>query len=112
LESFLESKIDGIILNGVMAENLSHMAQLWKLRETCGLASLKSGYCLKMDVSLPHSHMYHLVETLRAKIDTNGITIGFGHLGDQNLHINISIPDPERIPYVKSIVEPFVYEYL
>lgn len=35
--------------------------------------------------------------------------MGYGHIGDSNLHLNISSPkfDPE----VYSLIEPYVYEY-
>ena len=58
--------------------------------------------------------MYDLVEDMRARFADTGrddvLTHGFGHLGDGNVHMNITSTkgfDPD----VEAIIEPFVYEW-
>jgi len=63
---------------------------------------VKQGYTLKYDVSLSTDHFYHLVDETRAKIRSQNnltqsekdsiVTFGYGHIGDGNLHLNITLP--------------------
>ena len=36
--------------------------------------------------------------------------VGYGHLGDGNLHLNVSAP-AGRTPQLSALIEPFVYEW-
>lgn len=36
--------------------------------------------------------------------------VGYGHLGDGNLHLNVSAP-AGRTPQISALIEPFVYEW-
>ena len=45
----------------------------------------------KYDLSLPPNDMYKLVEETRARMKHLPVTVvGYGHMGDSNLHLNIS----------------------
>lgn len=45
----------------------------------------------KYDLSLPPNDMYKLVEEMRARMKHLPVTVvGYGHMGDSNLHLNIS----------------------
>ena len=53
----------------------------------CGHA----GAVYKYDLSLPPNDMYKLVEEMRARMKHLPVTVvGYGHMGDSNLHLNIS----------------------
>jgi FAD/FMN-containing dehydrogenase len=77
----------------------------------------------KYDVSLPTAEMYDLVEDMRGRVaakvaegagsdfDFSGVSVvGYGHLGDGNLHLNVSSPAGYH-PALEGIIEPFVYEW-
>jgi (R)-2-hydroxyglutarate---pyruvate transhydrogenase len=58
--------------------------------------------CFKYDVSLPPSSYYKVVEDTQEEINKSDILSqeekeaiyvnGYGHVGDGNLHLNISLP--------------------
>ncbi len=41
-----------------------------------------------------------------------GNTVGYGHIGDSNIHINVTVPNKEDIDTVMDLLEPYIYEYL
>lgn len=53
---------------------------------------MKAGAVYKYDLSLPVEKMYDLVEKMRQRLGETAKVIGYGHLGDGNLHLNISAP--------------------
>ena len=50
-----------------------------------------AGAVYKYDLSLPPDDMYKLVEETRERMKELPVTVvGYGHMGDSNLHLNIS----------------------
>lgn len=83
----------GLVVDAVIAENISQSKALWHLRESIPLAEKAFGKSIKHDVSIPVSRMAEFVETTNAALQTYfpGIQhVIFGHLGDGNLHYNIA----------------------
>ncbi|KAF7120486.1 hypothetical protein RHSIM_Rhsim13G0235800 [Rhododendron simsii] len=72
-------------------------------------ALMKAGAVYKYDLSLPIEKMYDLVEEMRMILGPAAKVVGYGHLGDGNLHFNISLPEYDDT--VLGQVEPFVYEW-
>jgi len=113
LETFLEGCLEeGYVSDGVVAQDDTQLAELWKLREKVPLALGQQGVVYKYDLSIPQQEMYTLVEDMRSKLmDTHpsAVVVGYGHLGDGNLHLNIydSKPDPSLL----DAIEPYVYEW-
>jgi hypothetical protein len=66
----------------------------------------------KYDVSLPLSSFYDIVTEMRRRFSsrTDVRVIGYGHLGDCNLHLNVSAPTND--PEVLRTIEPYVFEYV
>ncbi len=86
-------------------------ASLWKLRESISEALSKEGYVYKYDVSLPVSQMYELVDKTRMRLQNSSAkVVGYGHLGDGNLHLNIVCPKADSA--VLSLLEPWLFEEL
>lgn len=93
----------------------------------CHAAPPAPGAIYKYDVSLPVERMYALVEDMRARLAgwPPGLAgsalnpagqrsvpvevVGYGHLGDGNLHLNISAAAYDE--GLRSRIEPFVYEW-
>ena len=114
LRAFLKVvKNKRIIVDGVVGKNEKHAFALWTLRERISVALKYAGAVYKYDISLPTARMYNLVTTLRARLAPefgDGVKVlGYGHLGDGNLHLNISCA--EYTDALESAIEPFVYEY-
>ncbi|KAA6424891.1 MAG: actin interacting [Trebouxia sp. A1-2] len=62
------------------------------------------------DLSLPPNDMYKLVEETRARMKHLPVTVvGYGHMGDSNLHLNISAAKYDK--EILAHIEPFVYEW-
>lgn len=86
------------------------MQNIWQFRETIALGILRDGYCFKYDFTLPLSHFYDIVPaTLKQVGDLATRVCGYGHLGDSNIHLNVSCPEFTQEIYAR--IEPFVYEY-
>ena len=54
--------------------------------------------------------MYGLVKDMRERLSqTDAEVVAYGHMGDGNLHLNISVPSYDE--KILGLTEPFVYEY-
>lgn len=83
----------GLVLDAVIAENITQSKALWHLRESIPLAEKAFGKSIKHDVSIPVSRMADFVRTTNAALQASfpGIQhVIFGHLGDGNLHYNVA----------------------
>ncbi|CAA6658929.1 unnamed protein product [Spirodela intermedia] len=97
LEAFLgRSMENGIIDDGVIAQDMSQTMSFWRMREGITEALVKAGAVYKYDLSIPVDKLYDIV-------------LGYGHLGDSNLHLNISTATYDEDIFAK--IEPFVYEW-
>mmetsp|Transcript_30770 Transcript_30770/g.57953 ORF Transcript_30770/g.57953 Transcript_30770/m.57953 type:complete len:460 (+) Transcript_30770:511-1890(+) len=110
LERFLDASTSkGLVANGIIAQDQSETAAIWRIREGVAEALGRAGAVYKYDLSMPVPLMYKLVEEMRTRLDGRANVLGFGHLGDGNLHLNVSTPGA---PYSKAIleeIEPYVY---
>jgi D-2-hydroxyglutarate dehydrogenase len=70
------------------------------------------GAVYKYDLSMPVQDMYRLVEDMRQRLADHPdiLVVGYGHVGDGNLHLNISDPRGYTAE-VESLIEPYVYEW-
>lgn len=111
LEKFLEEAYeDEIIVDGTIAQDSSQQAAIWALRENISEGLRHAGAVYKYDLSLPPDDMYKLVEETRARMKHLPVTVvGYGHMGDSNLHLNISAAKYDK--EILSHIEPFVYEW-
>ncbi|EKX49264.1 hypothetical protein GUITHDRAFT_104792 [Guillardia theta CCMP2712] len=102
-----------VVEGGTVAEGGTQMRKLWGMRENIPMALLKEEEVFKYDLSVPTSEMYNLVEIVRERLKERypqaGV-FGYGHLGDGNLHLNVTCPTADK-EAVESILEPFVYEW-
>ncbi|WVQ98617.1 hypothetical protein IAU59_005747 [Kwoniella sp. CBS 9459] len=107
-ESLLSSNL---IIDGVLAQDKTQAAEIWKIRELCPESLSKSGKAYKYDLSVPVEKMYTLVESMRDHLKGNEKVIGvagFGHMGDGNLHLNVLATEFSNT--VQSSIEPYIYQ--
>ena len=97
MEALLQKAFeDGLVNDATMASNENQRQALWAIRELTPESEIKAGAAYKSDISIPLQHMqeFYLRAAAAAEKIAPGVKIfGFGHLGDGNLHYNLSIPD-------------------
>lgn len=86
----------GLVDDAVLATSLSQARALWSLRENISEAQRIEGVSIKHDVSVPVSCVPEFIERagalLKARWPDVRIVV-FGHIGDGNLHYNLSRTD-------------------
>ena len=85
----------GVIRDAVVADSIRRSRELWALRENIPHAQAAEGKNIKHDVSVPISSIAEFIEGTSAALQRAfpGVRmIVFGHLGDGNLHFNVSPP--------------------
>jgi FAD/FMN-containing dehydrogenase len=89
----------GLVADGVLAASEGQAARLWALRENISEAQKIEGISIKHDVSVPVSAIPAFLESADAALASAfpGIrVVAFGHVGDGNLHYNLSKPDAQE----------------
>ncbi|TVR84090.1 MAG: FAD-binding oxidoreductase [Rhodospirillales bacterium] len=84
-----------IVVDAVIAQNEGQVAELWRLRESIPEAQKPEGGSIKNDVSVPVSRVPEFLERATAAVEAamSGIrVVAFGHVGDGNIHFNLSQP--------------------
>jgi FAD/FMN-containing dehydrogenase len=86
----------GIARDVVLASNVAQARQLWALRENVSEAQAAEGPNIKHDISVPISRIAEFIAVTDAALLSAfpGMRmVTFGHLGDGNLHYNVSPPE-------------------
>ncbi|MCC5860087.1 MAG: FAD-binding oxidoreductase [Ectothiorhodospiraceae bacterium] len=97
LEQVLESALEeGALPDGVLAESTEQARRLWRLRESIPEGQVKAGASIKHDVSVPVSKVPAFLHEATALMEAEiqGVRVcAFGHVGDGNIHFNLSVPE-------------------
>jgi FAD/FMN-containing dehydrogenase len=95
-EEILVSALDaGIAGDAVVAQSLAQGASFWTIRETLPEAQLFEGASIKHDISVPVAAIPEFIgrgEPLVEAVCPGARVVCFGHMGDGNLHYNVSRP--------------------
>ncbi|PLB41740.1 FAD-binding oxidoreductase [Aspergillus candidus] len=122
LEAFLEHIMsEGIVADGVLAQDETQFQAIWRWREGITEALSHLGGTYKYDVSIPLPELYQLVDDCRERLTKLGFVgddeshpvravVGYGHMGDSNLHLNIAVRQYNK--EVEKAIEPWVYEWI
>ena len=96
LEALLAELMDaGLVGNAVIAANESQAESFWRIRESISEAERAIGPAIQHDVSVPVSRMPVFLRDVPPTISAQfpGVTsLGFGHLGDGNIHFHVRPP--------------------
>jgi FAD/FMN-containing dehydrogenase len=96
LEAILEKGLeDGIVDDAALAESLSQRQGFWKLRDEMSAAQKPEGGSIKHDISVPVATVPEFIAEANAavvKLMPGARPVPFGHLGDGNIHYNVSQP--------------------
>jgi FAD/FMN-containing dehydrogenase len=88
----------GLVADGALAASQAQATKLWALRESISEAQKIEGISIKHDISVPVSAIPAFLETAdnALALAFPGIrVVAFGHVGDGNLHYNLSKPDAQ-----------------
>jgi FAD/FMN-containing dehydrogenase len=86
---------DGIVDDAVIAANLRQRQAFWKLRDEMSAAQKPEGGSIKHDISVPVAAVPAFIAEANAavlKLIPGARPVPFGHLGDGNIHYNVSQP--------------------
>ena len=107
-ESILETAFEkGLVQDAVLAASLAQAQAFWRLRETLSDAQKPAGASIKHDISVPVAAIPAFIREAEAAVKTvspQARVVCFGHMGDGNLHYNISEPasgDPDFLKLYK-----------
>ncbi|MGH8808353.1 MAG: FAD-binding oxidoreductase [Noviherbaspirillum sp.] len=97
LESLITDALEQeIIHDAAVASSIAQSKGLWYLREHIPLAQAEEGKNIKHDISVPISRIGDFIRTTDVLLTGSfpGCRmVTFGHLGDGNLHYNVSPPE-------------------
>lgn len=95
---------EGLVEDGVVAASLAQREKLWKIRESIPEAQKPEGASLKHDVSVPVSAIPEFLERAAKAVKAIMPDVRpcpFGHVGDGNLHYNLTQPsDMDKAAYL------------
>jgi D-lactate dehydrogenase (cytochrome) len=97
LEDFLAQGLEsGLLEDAALAQSAGQAQDFWRLRETLPEAQKHEGGSIKHDVSVPVARVATFLERADAAVMEliPGVRpCAFGHLGDGNIHYNLSQPE-------------------
>jgi FAD/FMN-containing dehydrogenase len=96
LEEILTEGLNrGLVLDAAIAESLEQARTFWRLREMIGEVQRHEGGSIKHDVSVPVAAVPAFIAEANAAVAAlvpNARPVPFGHVGDGNIHYNVSQP--------------------
>jgi FAD/FMN-containing dehydrogenase len=112
LSSALEPAFEsGQALDAIIATSEAQSQALWNIREQIPAAEKLRGRSVKHDISVPISCIAEFIQRGDVALDArfpDAQVICFGHIGDGNLHYNLSfpgvLPSPEQTRDANDIV--------
>ena len=85
----------GLVDDAIIAKNQTEANRLWRIRHSISEAQKSEGASLKHDISVPIGRIGEFLQRgdqLLDQLAPEARLVAFGHVGDGNLHYNISQP--------------------
>jgi len=92
---FAECSDAGLIEDAVIAQSAAQRSEFWRIRESIPEAQKPEGVSLKHDVAVPVPRVAEFVHLASERVQAAvpGLRVcAFGHIGDGNIHFNLSQP--------------------
>ncbi len=86
----------GLVLDATIADSLEQGKAFWRIRELFGEVQRHIGASIKHDVSVPVASVPAFIAEANAavtKLIPGSRPLPFGHVGDGNIHYNVTQPD-------------------
>ncbi|MEM1365411.1 MAG: FAD-binding oxidoreductase, partial [Pseudomonadota bacterium] len=116
LEGALEAAFEaGEVQDAALATSLAQQAEFWLMRENLSWAQKPEGASIKHDISVPVAVIPAFIAQAEAAVlavEPETRVVCFGHMGDGNLHYNLSQPEgwePERFRALEHDFHEAVY---
>ena len=115
METFLETAMEqSLVVDGIVAQDLQQLHNLWAIREHCGVAVATNGRPYKYDISLPITEFESVVADLRERLQEthpDALLVNWGHVIDSGLHINVLMPGKfDKDESLASRLEPYLID--
>jgi FAD/FMN-containing dehydrogenase len=117
LQDFLVDQVaDGRVLDAIVAKSIAEARQLWQVRHGISEGQKTEGASIKHDVSVPIGRINEFMlaaERAVLQVIPDARIVAFGHVGDGNLHYNITQPagaDTETFRSLGAVASKAVYE--
>lgn len=99
-------------VEAIISDSETQFEELWKIRESVAESCNKIGLVYKYDLSLKINSFDDLTKLVREKTKGLAFTVGYGHIGDGNIHINVAVHEKKNNEKVEAILEPFIFQWL
>lgn len=113
LEASLSQAFEAeLVVDALIAKNEGEAGSLWRMRHSISEAQKFEGPSIKHDIAVPIGAMQDFLaecESRLAEMEPSARPVIFGHVGDGNLHYNISVPteiaeDAERASRITTTI--------
>jgi FAD/FMN-containing dehydrogenase len=106
LEDILSQGLErGLVLDATVADSLEQAKAFWRIREMFGEVQGYAGGSIKHDISVPVAAVPEFIKEANAAVIAlipGARPLPFGHLGDGNIHYNVSQPiGADKSEYLK-----------
>src|SRR5580698_7546981 len=94
-EILAEGMEQGLVVDATIADSIEQAKMYWRIRELFGEVQRYAGGSIKHDVSVPVAAVPAFIAEANAavtKVIPGARPLPFGHLGDGNIHYNVSQP--------------------
>jgi FAD/FMN-containing dehydrogenase len=99
LQALLEAALQAsLVTDAVVASSQAQFKAIWALREDISEAQAAEGKNIKHDIAVPVSQVANFIRVTHALVAAAFPAVRmvtFGHMGDGNLHYNVSPPLPQ-----------------
>lgn len=115
-EDLVDELSAGRVLDAVVAKSIAEAEQLWRIRHAISEGQKAEGVSIKHDISVPIGRINDFMVTAEQRIlgmIPDARIVAFGHVGDGNLHYNITQPegaDAEQFRRAAMTASQAVYE--
>ncbi len=122
LSDILETALaESFITDASIAASIAQTQDFWRLRETMPLAQKQVGGSMKHDIAIPIHRIPEFLQQADAIIHNeipNARLYTFGHLGDGNIHYNVTQPigaDTQTFldqqPHINALIHDLVMQF-
>jgi FAD/FMN-containing dehydrogenase len=106
LEELLEQGMErGLVLDATIADSIEQAKMFWRIRELFGEVQRYAGGSIKHDVSVPVAAVPAFIAEANTAVTAlipGARPLPFGHLGDGNIHYNVTQPvGADKAEYLK-----------
>ncbi|PPD43470.1 MAG: hydroxyacid dehydrogenase [Methylocystis sp.] len=111
----------GAARDAAIARSLDQVAALWRLRESLSEAQKREGGSIKHDISVPVERIPEFIAEAGRRVAArfpDARPVPFGHMGDGNIHYNVSQPvDADKAVFLaqwgemNEVVHGLVHEF-